>query len=227
MTKWRVGVLAIALGSACWADDLRSITVVGEGRIKAAPDQALVSLQVERLAPKAAEAQQQVDQLADKLVALARESGLQAEAIDASEASVRAEYDWQQQKRVYRGMAANRTVRLSVRGQALAPLMDRLLASDGGLAADVSWGFADERGLRQQALDNALLDAKAKAERLARGAGGSLGRPLEIVEQGAEAPRPMPRMALKAEAMGAAPMDMPVGERSLEARLVVSYELLP
>lgn len=217
------GLAVLCFAGAAWAADARTLTVVGRGEVRAAPDMAVISLQLQRQAPSAVAAQREVDAVADALVKLALAAKLRREDIDASQSTVQPDYDWEAQKRVFRGMSATRTLRLSVRQlAALGPLVDRLLAADASAASELQFGFADERGLRQQALDAAWADARAKAERLAAGAGAKLGAPVAIVEEGAAAPQPLPRMAMMAEAKAA---DLPVGERALEARLTVSFEL--
>ncbi len=95
---------------------------------------------------------------------------------------------------------------------------------------EVSFTVDKPDALRQEAQEKAILDAKQKAERLARAGGVRLGRMISFFESGGPMPHQMdaPMMAMKAEMGGEQPVPrFESGSQELEAVVTVTYELLP
>jgi len=72
-----------------------------------------------------------------------------------------------------------------------------------------------------QARDDAIADARRKAELYAKAAGVKLGNVVSISEEG-PAPQARPMQAMRASAVPIAP-----GEQTLRSIVTVSYELAP
>ena len=88
-------------------------------------------------------------------------------------------------------------------------------------AAGIEFVVSEQSKLLDQARDEAIADARRKADLYAKAAGGSLGKVVTITEEGAPLP-PRPIAAMRAAAVPVAP-----GEQTLRAAVAVTYELAP
>jgi uncharacterized protein len=77
--------------------------------------------------------------------------------------------------------------------------------------------------LLEQARQNAVADAKGKADLYARAAGFTLGKVMSLTEEATPSPRPMARaMAVSGPAV---PVPVEAGEMTLSARVRVVWSL--
>jgi uncharacterized protein len=220
------GLTAVALAGAVGLPDLAgadgatpiadSITVTGEGSVKAVPDRAQMSFGVQtRGATAKAAVAANADGMREVIDAL-RQAG--ARQIATEWVSV---YPSSGDDGRVDGYSASNSV------SAVADVEDApgvLDAAVGAGANDVSGpglSSSDAEALYRQALAKAVDDARLRAETLAKASGRSLGSVTAIVEGGSEA-TPMFREAAQASD---APTPIVPGEQETTATVSVTFSL--
>lgn len=165
----------------------RTIQVLGEGTVETVPDTAGFGFGVVTRASSAKEALAANAAAAQKVIDALKGAGVATKDIRTQQVSLSPQMNKDGTAIV--GYQAQNTVSATVRdiGRAGA-VVD---AAVGAGANQVSGPYLTSSGraaLQRQALTAAFDDAKAKAEALARQAGGSLGPALQVSEQGAVQP---------------------------------------
>ncbi|HVZ54740.1 MAG TPA: SIMPL domain-containing protein [Pseudolabrys sp.] len=218
-------VLAIAasLGAAPARAAERLVTVTGEATVAVVPDVATISIGVSsqgRTAHEASDANSK--QMAAVLKAI-RDSGIADRDIHTSQLSLQPQYDSSKPgpPRLM-GFRVTNQVTIKIRDIDRMPaILDRAIAAGANEMSGIEFGVSEQSKLLDQARDEAIADARRKAELYVKAAGGRLGPVVSITEEGATPP-PRPLAAMRAAA-GAVPV-VP-GERELRAAVTVSFEL--
>lgn len=223
-------VLLLPLAAA--AEDMppRSISVQGEGRVSAPPDEARISLGVQARSPDLATAREDVNARTAAVLAHLDALGIPAGDISAPGLTLRPDYRWDKarEQQVLEGYLVQRAiaVRLTDLGQ-----LGRLIegAADAG-ANEVSppvLVHSEEARLRRDALAAAARDARANAEALAGSLGVTVGpaRSLDAVQ----GPRPRPmanEMMLRSADVAPAAETYVTGDLVFESRVNATFDLL-
>ena len=226
-------VLLLTLTSAAAAQQSPApaepmVVASGQGVVFAVPDRAWITVSAESRAPSPREAQrlnaEAMRPVQDKL----RAAGIPAEAIRTIAYDVQYEWDFVNGKRVGRGYVARNTI--EVRVDAIDRVGELLeIAAGAGATAlgGIRFDLKDQAKLEREALRLAVVDARAKADAAAAGAGRSVDRILRVEEQGVEVP-PMPvrmmRQAAQAQVGGAEP-PISAGQMEIRARATVTAVL--
>ncbi len=171
------------------ADPVPVIVVTGEAQIRVAPDEATVRLGITRQSATAQAAQDQANTVANEILAAVTKLGIAAADIQTSRLTLSPVYaprspEASQAPRIVAYQASNI---VSVRVTDLAkvgPVIDTGLKSGANEVQGVQFGLRDDTAARQQALKQAVSEARKKAETIAAAANVTLGIPLEITEQG-------------------------------------------
>lgn len=197
------------------------------GEVRAAPDQASISLGVQTLAPTAAEAMSQNANQMTRVIAALKRQGIDAKDIQTSGLNLSAQYAYEQNKPPrLTGYQASNQVAVTVRDlKRLGPALDAVVASGANQINGVSFGLANPQAAEDEARVKAVQALQAKAQLYAGATGYKLSRLVNLSEGGGYSPpqpRPMLAMAFKAEASST-----PVEAGELSVRVDVSglYEL--
>lgn len=238
-------VLAIAqlkqyrfIGSGVTASN--TITVSGSGHVFAVPDMGEFTVSIQETAKDVKTAQTAATKKANAVIAYLKDAGVEEKDIKTIDYSVQPQYEWQQAvcaqssgycpggKQVQTGFMVSETVQVKVRdtdkaGELLAGVGDKGATQVSGLSFTVE----DETALQAQAREEAIADAKAKADELAKQLGVSIVRVVGFSEDGGRYPV---MYAAKAMAMdstsGAAPMpEIATGENKIASSVSVTYEI--
>jgi uncharacterized protein YggE len=206
------------------------IRVTGEGFIDAVPDLAMLRASISAIAPAIEEAKRDVDRRYEAGVEALTTAGVPEEDIEGATVRVQKEYEWSDNKRLYKGEKMTRFLNVKVRdtsiyGEVLQALVDAGISS----VDQTTMGFSDENSLRQKALGIAADNAKSNAAFLATRLGRTLGKVVRITDQSGPMPGPVaaqPRMMMAEAAQdgGAPPREM-FGTRRVNANIVVEFEL--
>lgn len=199
MQRVLVWVLAgtLAAGSAV-AQTPREIIVTGEGRVDVAPDLATVSAGVETQGDTAeaalAENARRMTAIIEAIVA----AGIAREDVQTNQLGLFPIYREQEGggwTTEVLGYTARNMVRVRVRDVArLGAALDAVAAAGANLIEGISFDVADRQPHLDSAREQAVADARAKAELLAGAAGVSVGEVLSIREtQAIDQPFPMAR----------------------------------
>ncbi len=196
-----LAVLVIGLpATPALADAPGSVTASGEGRIEVAPDIAWLHFGVSARQATVAAARDEVARSVARLIALARDAGLQEEQISTAALSVSPEFDWDPQTRERRllGYVVSRQVTLKLTDlDRLGELTEQALGLGVTDASPASFDSSRRAELETEALVTAVRDARRKAEAMAGALGVGLGAVQRIsAVTGGPSPQPMLRMAM-------------------------------
>ncbi|HEY6861819.1 MAG TPA: SIMPL domain-containing protein [Pseudolabrys sp.] len=212
-------VAALGLAPAQAAEKL--VTVTGEATVAVAPDTAMIRLGVgtqEKTAREASEANAR--QMTGVLAAI-KDTGVADRDIQTSRLSLQPQYDPNKSGTArLTGFQASNQVTVRIRDiDKLPTVLDRAITAGANEMSGIEFVVSEQSKLLDQARDDAIADARRKADLYAKAAGAKLGRVVSITEEGS-APPPRPIQALRAGAVPIAP-----GEQTLRAIVTVSYEL--
>ena len=226
-------VMLLALTSAAHAQQPQTpaepvVIASGQGVVFAVPDRAWITISAESRAPSPREAQrlnaEAMRPLQDKL----RAAGIPADAIRTIAYDVQYEWDFVNNKRVGRGYVARNTIDVRVDSiDRVGEFLEIAVGAGATALGGIRFDLKDQAKLEREALRLAVLDARAKADAAAAGAGRNVDRILRVEEGGVEVP-PMPvrmmRQAAQANAVDLAP-PISAGQIEIRARATVTVVL--
>lgn len=194
------------------------ISVQGQGSAFAAPDMAELLLGVSVKAPSVAEAQAEASARMSRVMEQLTSMGIAKDQIRTVRFNIFPQYGQNQQLTGYQveNIVSARTRSVDKVGQTL----DAAGAAGANRVERIGFTVADPKPLATRARDEAMADARAKAEQLARLAGVSLGPPTFIAESTSGTPPP-PTPFRAAEAASATPISP--GETEVRVSVQVSY----
>jgi len=224
-------VLAAGLSAftplAAQADPAHTITVSGNGEARGVPDQAELSAGVTTVAPTAAAALADNARTMTGVFDTLKRLGVPERAIQTSNFSVSPQYppynanDRGTQKIV--GYQITNQVNVTLDDtRKLGPALDALVNAGANQISSVSYSIRDGAALEAKAQEQAVTNARARAEVYAKAAGVTLGGVITISEVSVEAPRPMYR-AMAVQQAPATPTA--AGEQSVTANVTVVFEI--
>jgi uncharacterized protein YggE len=213
-------LLAASLLPALAVD--RIVSVSGEAAVSAAPDSAALRIGVSTQAASAREASNANAQKTMAVLAALKDAGVAEKDIQTAWLSLQPQYETARPgaPRVA-GFQASNQLHVKVRDlKALAGVLDRAIAAGVTEVAGIEFVISEQSKLLDQAREQAIANARRKAELYVKAAGGRVGQVIAIAEDAAvPSPRPM--------AMRAAAIATPVvpGEQTLHVNVSVTYAL--
>ncbi len=190
-----LGLLLLALlATACEGDEItvasqqgeaQGISVSGEGNAFGAPDLAVLTLGVSALEPSVKEARDQAASAMEKVVDSLKDNGVDEKDIQSTRFSIQPEYDYTRDGQELLGYRVTNIVTAKVRDiDSTGEALDDAVAAGGDLTEvqGISFTIEEPDALQDEAREEAMEDAKVKAERLAELAGVKLGKPISIRE---------------------------------------------
>jgi len=225
MRRALIFVLAsgIVLGIAPVRAAERLVTVTGEATVAVAPDAAAIRIGVSSQGRTAHEASDANSKRMAAVLSAIKDAGVADRDIRTSRLSLQPQYDSSKPgpPRLL-GFRVTNQVSIKIRDIDQMPaILDRAIGAGANEMSGIEFVVSEQSKLLDQARDEAIADARRKAELYVKAAGGKLGPVVAITEEGATPP-PRPLATVRAAA-GAVPV-VP-GERELKAAVTVSYEL--
>ena len=211
---------APALRADTRAPATRVLTVSGQGEVRAAPNEAVLSAGVVSDAKTAAAALTDNTRAMNAVFATLKSAGIADKDMQTSNFSVQPQYASGDQRITGYQVSNDVSVTVEDLGK-LGATLDALVSSGANSIGEISFRINDPRPLLAQARAAAVADALAKAQVLAKAAGVTLGPITSIGETGYEPVRPM--MAMRAAAKAAVPIA--AGEQSVTAGVTISWEI--
>lgn len=211
----------VALAPARAAE--RLVTVTGEATVAVAPDAAVIRIGVNSQDKTAREASEANAKQMTAVLAAIKDTGIADRDIQTSRLSLQPQYDPNKGGTArLTGFQATNQVTVKIRDiDKLPALLDHAIAAGANEMSGIEFVITEQSKLLDRARDDAIADARRKAELYAQAAGSKLGPVVSITEEGSAAP-PRPMQAMRAGAVPIAP-----GEQTLRAMVTVSYELSP
>ena len=210
------------------AEELPILSVSGNGMVQSAPDQAAVTMGLVTRAETAGDAQQENAIKATAIRNALIEIGIEEKDIKTDEYSFKPEYSRERNERnIIVGYTASNTIRVHVRNVALASdVIDAALSNGANTVYSLDFSIRDTDALRKKALENAVKDARSKADAIAHALGKSIVGVHHVSENtGMFQPRQSNTMMMKS--MDAVPESTPIdaGTLSLTADVHIDFIL--
>jgi len=204
-------------------------TVSGEGKITVVPDTGIINLGINLMRPSVKAAQTEVNITINKISAEIQKMGVDSKDIKTSEYSIYPEYDYRTGTGKITGYRVSAAITIKVRDlEKLNGVIDSATANGANTVSGISLTVDDEKkkDLLQQARESAIKEAKAKAESLARAAGISLGRIVNVQESGSsQTPAPYMLKEVAAVGMGGgSDTNVQPGSTDITSNITLFYE---
>ena len=184
------GLLACVSTHAATAAEDRGVQVLGHGSIETEPDLGYVRLHVRREAREAAALKQSLDVVVADVLRLLEELGVRARDVTATAVSLSPRYRRADDANVVDGLIGTRTIAVTLRDlDGFAAVLDRALAVGVNNVDPPRLDSSRRAALEDEALELAMADARAEAERVAAGFGVQLGDVVGV-KVGVHSPRP-------------------------------------
>jgi uncharacterized protein YggE len=222
-----LGILFVTMSNAQEHKQVPMINVSGEGKVKIAPDQALISISIETKGTKAVEVKQENDKKMDAILKFIKKSNIGAEDFQTQRISLNPNYDYEKKKYSY---IATQSVEILLKDLSKYDTLMEGLVNEGINRIDnVEFKSSKLLQLQSDARKLAIKDAKAKAEDFVSVLGQKVGKAI-VISDNSQTYNPQPRMyAMKSMSMDkleSAPREtLAIGEIEIIANVSVSFVL--
>ncbi|MBW3515338.1 oxidative stress defense protein [Shewanella sp. NKUCC01_JLK] len=207
--------------------DFPHIETMGVSQIQVEPDMADVNVEVAVTEKTAKAAKDNSDAAVAKFIARLTTAGVTKDQIQSANLNLQPQYVYVEDKAPeLTGYTASRQITVTVTDLSrLNAILDSALEEGMNRVNNIALKSSKEAEYVAKARQAAIVDAKQKAESLAKGFGENLGKIWQIRYYDQRPVQPvMLRMSAKADAMGAAE-SYQYGQVSIEDRVEVVYKL--
>ncbi|WP_427454555.1 SIMPL domain-containing protein [Litorimonas sp. WD9-15] len=202
-----------------------TVDVSATGQANVAPDRAIVSAGVVQQGKTAREAMMGNATLMTAVFDELESAGIPKSDITTSQLSLQPQYDYRDRRKPeIKGYEVRNTVTVKSDDiEQIGPMLDALVRAGVNNINQVQFTVKDPKAAKDQAREDAIREAKSKAESMAAAAGVKLGPLLSLSEAGGNL-RPQPVM-MRAAAMEMSSASTPVsaGEQTLSVTVNMSY----
>lgn len=160
-------------------------TVTGTGKVTEIPNTALISVGVTKTAPTVSQAQNQINTTINTVLNDLKSLGIEDKDIKTNNYSIHPNYRYADGKQQTDGYTATQNLEVRIKPIEKAnQAIDKVTASGANVVGGVSFVLDDktQKDLTNKARQEAVKDAKEKAQSLANAAGITLGRIVDIQE---------------------------------------------
>jgi uncharacterized protein len=203
---------------------LATISVTGEATVSVAPDLAQIDGGVTSEAKTAREASDANNAAMGKVLLALKGAGIEEKDYQTSRLSLQPETAPNRAggPATIVGYRASNRVTVHLRDVTkLANLIDTIVGAGANDIGGISFSVSNASKLLDDSREQAVADARRKADIYAKAAGVTLGAPLAISEEGAPGPIPYRKMAVGM----AASAPVAPGEETLHVRVSVSWAI--
>ena len=210
------------------------ITASGRGEVRLPPTYAILTVNVATRANAAVEAASQNARRVEAIMNALRSAGLAEKDIATSGYRLEQSYEYPRNAEPRpAGFTANTTIRTEVRPlESLGKVIDAAIAGGATGVSGIQFLASNTEEARRSAMAEAVRQARADAEAIARAAGGTLGRLIALNSGGVS--QPIPRDMYNAQLMstvvatGGAPGTAIVpAELNVSAMVFGRWEFIP
>jgi uncharacterized protein YggE len=204
---------------------IATISVSGEAQVSAPPDLAQIDGGVTTEAKTAREASEANNTTMGKVLLALKGAGIDEKDFQTSRLSLQPQYAPNRNgPNAIVGYQASNRVTIKLRDVTkVASTIDTLVGAGANSIGGISFMVSAASKLLDDAREQAIADARRKAEIYARAAGVTLGSPVSISEEGAPGPMPFRKMA----AGMAASTPVAQGEETLQVTVSVVWAIKP
>jgi hypothetical protein len=221
-TLFALAIAAAALAPLSAPAAEKLMTVTGEAMVAVAPDMAVIRIGVTSQGKTAHEASDANAKQMTKVLAAVKGTGIADRDVQTSRLSLQPQYDPNKSGTArLLGFLVTNQVTIKIRDIGKLPvILDTAIAAGANEMSGIEFVVSEQSKLLDQARDDAIADARRKAELYAKAAGVKLGKVVAISEEGSSPP---PRPVMQAMRAGAVPVAP--GEQMLRASVTVSYDI--
>ena len=215
--------------SAEQVKERKTITVQGSSNVTAAPTIAYVSIGVTTFNKNAATAQSENAVKMDRVYKTLASLGIKKDKIKTVNYNISPRYDYKNNVATLAGYNVINSIRVTVMDlKKVSDVLDMTVKEGVNQSNSISFGVTDEERNRLylQALSQAVVNAKEKANTIATAAGITISKPANIIE-GSSAHFVQPNyraMDMAKMASEAAPTPISEGEMTIGANVTVIYD---
>ena len=215
--------------SAEQVKERKTITVQGSSSVTAAPTIAYVSIGVTTFNKNAATAQGENAVKMDRVYKTLASLGINKDKIKTLNYNISPRYDYKNNVATLAGYNVINSIRVTVMDlKKVSDVLDMTVKEGVNQSNSISFGVTDEERdkLYLQALSQAVVNAKEKANTIATAAGITISKPANIIE-GSSAHFVQPNyraMDMAKMASEAAPTPISEGEMTIGANVTVIYD---
>jgi uncharacterized protein YggE len=206
---------------------VQGISVSGTGEASGAPDLALLDLGVSAEGKTVKEARDTAATAMNKVLGALKDDGVADKDVQTRQFRIEPEYDYPNGKQVLIGFRVTNIVEAKVRDlDRVGEVVDDAAQAGGDVVQVQGLSFSIEKpdDLRAQAREEAMADASARADDLAKLAGVKLGKPLSINESTSIPPTPYLAGATM-EGTAQAPTPIQPGELDISVTVNVVFAI--
>jgi uncharacterized protein len=217
-----IGAGALLITPALAQSETPAISVTGEATISVPPDQAQVEAGVTSNGKTAREASEANNVTMGQVLLALKAAGIDGKDIQTSRLSLQPQSAPNHSTNAIVGYRASNQVTVRLRDVTkVASTIDLLVGAGANEIGGINFMVSQASKLLDDAREQAVADARRKAEIYAKAAGVTLGAPLSIAEEGAPAPVFRGKMAMAP--MAATPVAQ--GEQTLSVTVSVSWAI--
>jgi uncharacterized protein len=197
----------------------RTVNTNGIAIVRSAPDEALLTLGVRTDADTAEQAMNANAQRMSDVIAALLDAGLDRD--DLATSSISLYPRWNDTGSAVNGFTAENQVTATIRDLGrVGGIIDRGVAAGANLTSGITFQVSDRNEATEQALAEAVADARRKAEILASAGGAELGAVVSITEVSSSVPPPIFYGEERLAADAATPVLPPTLESAVSVNVV-------
>jgi uncharacterized protein len=200
------------------------IATFGDATIKVKPDIAVLSLGMTANSTSAADAQSQVAQRVANVLKTARDLGIADKDVKTYGYNLNPSYQPNNYLKIS-GYTVTEQISFTLRDvNKVGKALDALAGDTGATNASIQFALDDRKPAEAEARTQAIGEARAKAEAMAKAGGVRVGQLLSVTDQAGGYVGPVIYGAA-AKADSAAPTVIPVGDLDVVVRVQVQYAI--
>jgi uncharacterized protein YggE len=204
------------------------VVVTGNSEVFAVPDEAVVRLGIVRQANVAETAQQQANSVAQDILKAITGVGIPAKDIQTARLVLSPVYNTRAGDQRIAAYSATNTVSVRIDNLGVVgTVIDAGLKAGANQLEGVQFRLKDERPSREQALKQAVEDARGKAEAMADALHMSIAQVIEATEGGVSVAPRFQAGNLSLAAAQAAATPVSPGEIEIRASVTIRYRINP
>jgi uncharacterized protein YggE len=204
------------------------VVTTGSGEVQLAPDRATVMVGVQSRATTVAQATNDNARRQRAIIDTLRAMGFGSDQISTVNYNVSPEMQYPpNQSPKVTGYVVMNTVRVSLRRiEDVGRTIDAALAKGANEVSGIQFTSSRADSARRAAIAEAVANARADAETMAKAAGGSLGALIEVAS-GVEPIRPFEVSMARAKMVAAAPTPIEPGQLTVTATVTARWAFVP
>lgn len=161
----------------------RTISVSSHAEIQVEPDQVQVHFSINREGENLTDLKQEIDTTTAAIIAFLREQQVADEDITSFRIAASPRYDYKDGERIARGFSATRQISVLLRNVAAYDVViNQALEAGVTHISNSEFLISDTQALYQQMLEQAVINARDKADKMARAATSKVVQVLQIQE---------------------------------------------